>query len=181
MDLYGGMDPRFLPSLKWLKWTPQLEKVVGIMNNSILPRMISSVDCIEQLNQILYCAAAAILMFLGITINDRENMTKNKQQNHCPPWKQRLEKKINSLRRDIGRLTEYQTKRRSPRHNRLVAEIMRKTKVHPGNPATRNRRQQDFIDTLKQSLKVYSNRLRRYNNLLKCLELLGTHPLVLNH
>lgn len=83
-----------------------------------------------------------------------------------PPWKIRLQKRIERLRSDIATLEAFQRGDRSKYLKNRVKVIKKKHREHTHhNPD--NSHLLEFIDTLKQKLSVYSQRMRRYTKSLK--------------
>lgn len=135
-----------LPRLNIRKNTYSL---IDITNTHILPEICNNVRTLEHLHLIVYATATTILQLNGQEIHENI-LTHNRKK---PKWQVRIENKINSLRKDIGRLTQYDKGNRSKRILKHVKQIMEK------EPRTIT----EAIDTHKQKLSAYAARLRRYN------------------
>ncbi|CAG4950683.1 unnamed protein product [Parnassius apollo] len=78
-----------------------------------------------------------------------------------PAWERRLTHEVDTLRRQLGRLTQYMCGNRSKKvlatYHELQKDISKHSKYDPPN-----RTAVDILDTLRQKLAVKSNRLKRY-------------------
>lgn len=73
------------------------------INDSLQP-LLQNINNFEESHYIIYCAALVASIENGIKINETK-ITKNGIEN--PPWERRLENKIQNLRSNIKRLTQY--------------------------------------------------------------------------
>lgn len=108
----------------------------------------------------MYCTALVISEELNYKIkhNTQNNVHKN---NKKPPWEIRLEKDIEKLRADCGRLTQYINNNRSRKLIKKIELIFSNRLTHTKHE-NNNRKPQEFLDTLKQKLALKVNRLKRY-------------------
>jgi hypothetical protein len=102
----------------------------------------------------------ATVRMLGARIERKKlNHLRNKTQ--TPPWKRRLKKQIDDLRKDIGRVQQAQNCNTSNRLQKHIHRIKKKVHIHARhNP--NNAHTTEILDTLKQKLSAKSQRLRRY-------------------
>lgn len=156
--LYSGLNPTKRPSIPRQNSSKRLGKIVSILNSNILPEILPNLTTFEDIHTAIYCAALSAAQCNGSKISARNNQTKQKPS--VPAWQRRLQKKIESTRRDLGRLLEYSRGRPSKRLTRLTAEIFKKYRIHSSQD--KNSTVEEFIDTLKQKLACFAGRLRRY-------------------
>lgn len=145
---WRGIEPSkrpYLPKLQESKRT--YVDVVAI--NKILPEYVERTGSLQELHTLIYCAATTILMVNEQKIhNTKQKYARERKQ----PWQIRLEKKVEVHRKMIGQTTQYILGNRSRRVVNAVKRLAQGKNV----PID------DMLDTLKQKLAVYSNRLRRY-------------------
>ncbi|XP_015437850.1 PREDICTED: uncharacterized protein LOC107192997 [Dufourea novaeangliae] len=132
-----------LPHLRINKTTTQTIETI----NKLIPTILNNNNnTIEELHIIIYSAAYTTLKLNKQTPIKKTNTTPRK-----PKWQIRIEKKIETLRQNIGRLTQYVKGNTSNKLTRKIQNILQNTE----NPETK-------LDTLKQKMTVYSTRLKRY-------------------
>ncbi|XP_026737509.1 uncharacterized protein LOC113500810 [Trichoplusia ni] len=158
--LYSGMDPESRPRLPKLKYSPKLVQLVSVFNNNILGNIISEDTQLIDLNTIIYCTALAISEELGYKITDYLGNTRSKHHNK-PAWQVRLERDIEKLRADCGRLTQFINNNRSRKVIKRVEAIFKSRITHTRHEDN-NRKPEEFLDTLKQKLALKVHRLKRY-------------------
>lgn len=146
---YQGLNPvnwTPLPKLMFKKDTNDIINTVNLQ----LEQHICVTSTLEDLHLLVYAAATTV-----ITLNKQltENRTNHKRENYKPKWQIRLENKINTIRGDLGRLTQFcrgnQTKQIKNRLKHILNRDNNETPV-------------EALDTLKQKLAVYTTRLKRY-------------------
>ncbi|XP_075990912.1 uncharacterized protein LOC142986339 [Anticarsia gemmatalis] len=157
---YSGMNPASRPKLPKLKYSPKLTKLVNLFNNNILDRFITDHMQLSDLHTIVYCTAVVVSEELQYKILESSNNTRRNNQLK-PSWQIRLEKDIEKLRADCGRLTQYINNNRSHKVVKRVEEIFRSRILHTRHEEN-NRKPEEFLDTLKQKLALKVHRLRRY-------------------
>ncbi|XP_063891684.1 uncharacterized protein LOC135117143 [Helicoverpa armigera] len=158
---YSGMDPAVRPKLPKLKYTPKLTHLVRIFNTVILQQYIDENMTIIDVHTLIYCTALVISEELNYKITEYTGNTRPRTVNK-PPWQQRLERDIEKLRADCGRLTQYINNNRSNRVVKRVEAIFKNMTTHTRHEND-NRKPEEFLDTLKQKLALKVHRLRRYN------------------
>ncbi|XP_047539184.1 uncharacterized protein LOC125072598 [Vanessa atalanta] len=158
---YSGTDPLIRPRLHKIKYSPQLYNLIQIFNQNILNRFISEDTQLIDIHTLIYCTALVITEEVNPKQIENMQRTKTKQTNK-PPWQQRLEKDIEKLRADCGRLTQYiYNNNRSNKVVKRVEEIFQNCIIHTKHDKN-NRKPEEYLDTLKQKLALKVNRLRRY-------------------
>lgn len=116
--------------------------------NSIMSQYIGENSTIEDSHTLIYCAAMTIGVLCGRRIPERKNGTSSGAK---PAWQLRMEKKIDNLRRNIGRLTQYIKGNRSKKLIKSVQGLNIEKNTHV-----------EYLDRLKQKLAVQVTRLRKY-------------------
>ncbi|XP_050561144.1 uncharacterized protein LOC126912570 [Spodoptera frugiperda] len=157
---YSGMDPASRPRLPKLPYNRNLFRLVNLFNESIIAHFISEEAQLTDLHTIIYCTALVISEELNFKITG-ETGNRRPRTSIKPPWQQRLEKGIEKLRADCGRLTQYINNNRSHKVVRKVEAIFKNTRIHTRHEND-NRTPEEFLDTLKQKLALKVHRLRRY-------------------
>jgi hypothetical protein len=161
---YTGSDPTLRPKLPKLRYSIHLTQLIQMFNQKILIQFISDESQLIDIHTLVYCSALVISQELGYKIeeSDQPRRTRNRKS----PWFIRLERDITQLRSDIGRLTQYINNNRSRRVVDRVEEIFRNFSIHSSHE-NNNNRPEEFLDTLKQKLKLKAHRLKRYTKALK--------------
>lgn len=157
---YAGMDPASRPKLPKLKYSPNLFRLVNLFNESILKQFISKDTQLIDVHTLIYCTAVVISEELNFKITENTRNTINRH-NTKPPWQQRLEKDIEKIRADLGRLTQYINNNRSNKIVKRVEAIFKNCYIHTKHE-NNNVKPEQFLDTLKQKLALKVHRLKRY-------------------
>lgn len=151
------MDVR--PRISKIKQNKNTKCTMQAINSALSEFITASAD-LEELCHNVYCAAAVA--------NDIQQ-TKNTVLNHKnlspqrPPWETRIEKKITTLRKEIGLLHSYLgTENPSNRVKEKIQQYARKLKLKRGE-AQYHLRLRTHAENLKQKIAAMGNRLRRYN------------------
>ncbi|XP_063897007.1 uncharacterized protein LOC135118563 [Helicoverpa armigera] len=160
LDGFRDINPTDRPYIPKQKTSKKLAQIVDFINRSILPEYITADQNFEMTHTITYCAAYTAAVCNGAKIRDSYVLL-NPTQKRIPAWQKRLEKKIDALRRDISRMTEYAKGTRSNRLILLIDTIKNKYRIHSQHEEP-NLSNEDFLDTLKQKLNAASSRLKRY-------------------
>ncbi|KAL4720164.1 hypothetical protein ACJJTC_008346 [Scirpophaga incertulas] len=100
-----------------------------------------------------------------LQITEHTENRRNKLGN-TPPWQHRLEKDIEKLRADCGRLTQYINDNRSNKLVKRVEAILKNTYIHTKHE-NNNKKLEEFLDTLKQKQALKVHRLKRYKKAQK--------------
>lgn len=160
---FAGMDPERRPAIPKQKVTWKLKEATKAINKYVIPERISEIHETNEFIDLVYCSAVAVSRANGANITNSEDRTGAWQRGPTKPrWQIRLERKIEDLRKDIGRLTQIQqgntTRRLVNKVNRLLkSEAARRHSKYEENEGIK-----EIIDTLKQKLQVLSRRMARY-------------------
>ncbi|XP_045492418.1 uncharacterized protein LOC123691877 [Colias croceus] len=157
---YSEIDPTVRPKLPKLRYSPQLDQLVKIFNSQILGQFINDELQLKDIHTIIYCTALVISEKLNYKIINNRQDAKSKNYRK-PPWEIRLEKDIEKLRADCGRLTQYINNNRSKKLVKKVEAIF-KTRLTHTRHENNNKKPEEFLDTLKQKLALKVHRLKRY-------------------
>lgn len=161
LETYMNTNPTERPSIPRQKSSKKLALVVAYINEHILTKHANADMDFITLQNIIYCAAFTVASCCGCRIHTEPQNSRNHCPDRIPAWQRRLNNKISELRRDIGRLTQYQNGNNSRRINKYIEGIMEKYRIHTQHEET-NTDVSKFLDTLKQKLTVASSRLKRY-------------------
>ena len=159
--LYAGMDPKMRPKLPKLRYCHKLFQLTNLFNENILIEYVSPDTKLIDLHTLIYCTALTITEELNYKITENSIITSKSNKNK-PAWQYRLEKDIQKLRADIGKLTQYINNNRPKKITERVEFLLRTTKVHTKHERI-NKKPEEVLDTLKQKLALKSHRLKRYN------------------
>lgn len=160
---YSGMDPIARSKCPKLRYSPKLFRFVNLFNENILKQFISNYTQLIDIHTLVYCTAVVISEELNFKIAEYTRSSKPRH-NIKPPWQQRLEKDIEKLRADCGRLRQYINNNRSNKVVRSVEAIFQRSFSHTKYENS-YRKPEEFVDTLKQKLALKVHRLRRYKKL----------------
>jgi hypothetical protein len=127
--------------------------MIEILNQLILPKFVNNTS-FKKLHSIIYSGALTIIIRLNSSKEiDQTNNTKAKE---LPKWERRLNKRINNIRRDLGRITQYLKGINSNHLNNCIQSILNKNRIHC---LKYNETLIEIKDTLLQKLNIYSKRL----------------------
>ncbi|XP_063899231.1 uncharacterized protein LOC135119187 [Helicoverpa armigera] len=157
---YSGMDASVRPKLPKLKYTPKLTHLVHIFNTTILNQYTTENTKLIDIHTLIYCTALVISEELNYKITEYTGSSRPKTIKK-PPWQERLERDIEKLRADCGRLTQYINNNRSNKVVKRVEAIFKNFTTHTRHEND-NRKPEEYLDTLKQKLALKVHRLRRY-------------------
>ncbi|XP_060804959.1 uncharacterized protein LOC132902746 [Amyelois transitella] len=157
-DQFKHTDPTTRPYIPRQKTSRKLAMIVNYINKNILPGHLNTELDFVALQTLIYTAAYTVATCNGTKINTNNI---HKFDIKVPSWQKRLEKKIDKLRSNIGRLVQYMNGNRRSQIVRTVESIKVKYSVHAQHENI-NTNLEHFLDTLKQKLNIASNRLRRY-------------------
>jgi hypothetical protein len=155
-----------------IRSTKPVQIAIKVFNRDVLPTVVSDDTTFEELSEIVYCAAAACSARFGAVKPQKGNADKPKvaKKPHKgpkgPKFIVRLKKKIEQLRKDISRVSEFQRGTNTPRLRQLVNSIRKRFESHAGH-GDENRNLEEVADSLKQRLNVLNGRLQRYENSIK--------------
>lgn len=153
--LYAGTDPLRRPKIPRLKTRKDTNKTLARVNEA-LDMNIKNCNEITSLHDHIYAAAITTLELHNQKLITSES-NNDRRRTETPPWETRLIRKIDSARKEIGILTQHlsNTKHRQKTHQK-ANDIINRYKNNVNNNT------QEILDYLKQRLKIYANRLRRY-------------------
>ena len=156
---FSNTDPTQRSRIPKQSHTTKLHRLTQALNDHILPNYINDETNLHQLHFFVYCGAVAVSRCNGsrITINKQQHTTKKRS---LPAWEKRLINRIDDIRRDLGRITQYIHGNRSSKLTRQVQHIT--TKLNNHTTREQNTNYNEHKDTLTQKLSVYTNRLKRY-------------------
>jgi hypothetical protein len=129
--------------------------MIEILNKFVLPKFVNNTTSFKKLHSIIYSGALTIIRLNGSKEIDQTNNIKAKE---LPKWERRLNKRINNIRRDLGRITQYLKGINSNQ------SILNKNRIHCLKYNEYNETLIEIKDTLLQKLNIYSKRLKRYKN-----------------
>ncbi|XP_044766190.1 uncharacterized protein LOC123322312 [Coccinella septempunctata] len=159
MQLYTKISPQNRPKIPRLKGSRNIHESVKEVNK-IIKSTLKRNSTLEEVVDCVFAGAVTVCQENKIHITSRQPKPKEDKE---PPWKQRLEKKINTIRKQIGKLHTYlNTNSPSRKTSKKVARIASEFRIK----SIGERFKQDLTklcDTLKQKVKALGNRIRRYN------------------
>lgn len=160
-QFFSNTHPTDRPYIPKQKTSRKFSAIVTYINTVILPKCVNVDTDFTTLQTIIYCAAWSAAKCNGAKMS---HFTQNEQRPYKqrkPKWQIRLEKKIENLRANIGRLTHFIKGSRSQKLITAVEAIKLKYQLHAQHENS-NTQIEHFLDTLKQKLNAASSRLKRY-------------------
>ncbi|XP_044751728.1 uncharacterized protein LOC123311723 [Coccinella septempunctata] len=160
MKMYARVSTQDRPKIPRLKGSRKILESVE-RANTVIKSSIRSDSTIADFVDSVYAGAITVCEKNGIRLYSRQTKPREEKM---PPWKTRLEKKINNIRKIIGTLHTYLNNNSPTR--KIVKRV---TSQHHIKARDEQLRQQLIIlcDTLKQKIKALGNRIRRYNERVK--------------
>ncbi|XP_045466730.1 uncharacterized protein LOC123675420 [Harmonia axyridis] len=161
LQLYSKISPQDRPGIPRLRGSRKIFESVE-RTNEVIRMHINNNSTLEDIVDFVYAGAITVCEENNIGRKTKKRETETQKD---PPWKARLEKKINGIRKRIGTLHTY-LNTTSP--SRKVI----KRALHIASVSNISREQlKDRLtvecDILKQKAKALGNRLRRYNERVK--------------
>jgi hypothetical protein len=98
------IEPFNRPLLPKQQSSKKFFAMIEILNQFILPKFVNNTTSFKKLHSIIYSGALTIIRLNGSKEIGQTNNIKTKE---LPKWEQRLNKRINNIRRDLGRITQY--------------------------------------------------------------------------
>ncbi|XP_045463748.1 uncharacterized protein LOC123673305 [Harmonia axyridis] len=160
--MYSGIPAENRPRIPKLRASRIVMKKVDDLDK-ILDQKINHDHTIEEIVDCVYAAALTVCGEMGVDIRE---VQKNKSSGP-PPWKHRLEGKINEMRKKSGILQTY-LNAESP--SLRILKLTHRIASDAGVKAGREHFKQQMIlvsEKLKQKIKILGNRIRRYNERVK--------------
>ncbi|KAI5726927.1 hypothetical protein M8J76_011202 [Diaphorina citri] len=147
------------PPLKKINKNERAQQLIILGNMAIKEIMIEN-DTVFQnvtdLNKLIYATAESIQDIL-IPPNTNQNKKKTFTTAGEPPWKVRLQKKINEMRKDLSQLHESAKDNISASLKEKKEELFKKYKIK--NP----RDHAQIIEKVKQLISAKAHRIKRYS------------------
>lgn len=160
-ERFKHTSPTNRPFIPKQKSSKKFKHIIQCINTEIIPSFIHADQHYNETNLIIYCAAYTAAIANGSNIEDSPPNIVFK--NKLPPWQHRLNKRIQMLRKEIGRMTQFMMGNRNSKVTSSVNSIREKYKNHATHDDN-NFTDLQFLDTLKQKLCVTASRLKRYTN-----------------
>lgn len=146
---WTGIDPINRPPLPKLIFKKHTNNIINTVN-TLIKEQIENTITLEDLHLLVYASATTVII-QNKQLRDNKRNSNRKQLK--PTWLIRIEKRIENIRKDLGRLTQYCRGNRSKQVIKQLKHIINKNN---------NETPIEALDTLKQKLAVYSTRLKRY-------------------
>jgi hypothetical protein len=141
------------------------QKLTDLIKNPILFTNITGVFGMVVLNVIVQILLIIrIITIIRLNGSKEIGQTNNIKTKELPKWEQRLNKRINNIRRDLGRITQYLKGINSNHLNNCIQSILNNNRIHCLKYNEYNKTLIEIKDTLLQKLHIYSKRLKRYKN-----------------
>lgn len=156
---FAHIEPNKRPRIPKPKQSKQMDIVMHVMNTHIMLDYAKKELSFEEVHAAIYCGAVAVVRQLGLKM--KLVHSQNIKTNKTPKWERRLVKRINELRRDIGRLEQFRMYNRSKNIYQYCLSIFEKFKINIIHE-TPNEATNEYLDTLKQKVSALAKRLRRY-------------------
>ena len=125
--------------------TTEIIKVI----NAIISKHIDNTTTLEELQTIIYTGAATTCR-----LHSKQKEKNNNKTFKTPAWLHRLQKRIETLRKEIGQLTQYIECKIGKKKRRKMKEKTKEEAI-------------EELDTKKQKLQALAQRLRRYKKVKK--------------
>jgi hypothetical protein len=161
LNEFEHIEPFNRPLLPKQQSSKKFFAMIEILNQFILPKFVNNTTSFKKLHSIIYSGALTIIRLNGSKEIDQTNNIKAKE---LPKWERRLTKRINNIRRDLGRITQYLKGINSKHLNNCIQSILNKNRIHCLKYNEYNETLIEIKDTLLQKLNIYSKRLKRYKN-----------------
>lgn len=159
-EKYKHTNPTTRPYIPRQNTSRKLAYIVKYLDSQILPNYLYTYNDFITNQTVIYCAAFTAAVCNGCKIRDKTE-TVQERQKITPAWQKRLQNKIENIRKDIGRMTQYIAGIRSRSLIQNIYHIKNKYKTHSRYEEP-NLTDSQFLDSLKQRLNAASSRLRRY-------------------
>jgi hypothetical protein len=161
LNEFEHIEPFNRPLLPKQQSSKKFFAMIEILNQFILPKFVNNTTSFRKLHSIICSGALTIIRLNGSKEIDQTNNIKAKE---LPKWERRLNKRINNIRRDLGRITQYLKGINSNHLNNCIKSILNKNRIHCLKYNEYNETLIEIKDTLLQKLNIYSKRLKRYKN-----------------
>ena len=139
------------PLLK-LRHTHKCKKIFEIANTAVHEICNETDPDLTGLNELMYAAGKVIQEKCGLSIKRKKNTTKT---NRKPKWQVKIDKEIETFRREISLLEELQSDKEI--RSKKAIKVLRKYKIEQKDQIPSIR------EELKQKLQVKAQRLHRFD------------------
>ncbi|KAI4480736.1 hypothetical protein M0802_014116 [Mischocyttarus mexicanus] len=148
---WNTVEPKARPRLPKLRLNKKITETIEIINQNTPNLLNNNTPTLQQIHTIIYSAASTIQK-----MNKQQPTINNNRENRKPEWLIRIENKINILRNEAGRITQYIKGNRSKKLQKkiIITQITHNANLDP----------KIYLDTIKQKIAVYNTRLRRYKD-----------------
>jgi hypothetical protein len=106
------------------------------------------------MNGLRESACSGALTIIRLNGSREIDQTNNIKAKELPKWKRRLNKRINNIRRDLGRITQYLKGINSNHLNNCIQLILNKNRIHCLKYNEYNETLIEIKDTLLQKLNM---------------------------
>jgi hypothetical protein len=161
LNEFEHIEPFNRPLLPKQQSSKKFFAMIEILNQFILPKFVNNTTSFKKLHSIIYSGALTIIRLKG---SKEIGQTNNIKAKELPTWEQRLNKRINNIRRDLGRIIQYLKGINSNHLNNCIQFILNNNRIHCLKYNEYNKTLIEIKDTLLQKLNIYSKRLKRYKN-----------------
>jgi hypothetical protein len=126
LNEFEHIEPFNRPLLPKQQSSKKFFAMIEILNQFILPKFVNNTS-FKKLHSIIYSGALTIIRLNGSKEIDQTNNIKAKE---LPKWERRLNKRINNIRRDLGRITQYLKGINSNHLNNCIQSILDNNRIH---------------------------------------------------
>jgi len=158
---FSGTDPTKRHVILKQQSSTKLWQIFNIKNTQILPKHLEQCKTFIELHTALYCAAIATVWSNGCKTKPQYVKNDYQHQQKAPPWRRRLQTRVENIRKGLGRLTQYINDARTKRLTKRVRKILRDKEIHSKYESD-NTKLKEYKDTLEQKLSALVKRLRTY-------------------
>jgi hypothetical protein len=127
LNEFEHIEPFNRPLLPKQQSSKKFFAMIEILNQFILPKFVNNTTSFKKLHSIIYSGALTIIRLNGSKEIGQTNNIKTKE---LPKWEQRLNKRINNIRRDLGRITQYLKGINSNHLNNCIQSILNNNRIH---------------------------------------------------
>jgi hypothetical protein len=126
LNEFEHIEPFNRPLLPKQQSSKKFFAMIEILNQFILPKFVNNTS-FKKLHSIIYSGALTIIRLNGSKEIDQTNNIKAKE---LPKWERRLNKRINNIRRDLGRIIQYLKGINSNHLNNCIQSILDNNRIH---------------------------------------------------
>lgn len=157
---YRGSDPLQRPRIPVLLYKPNVNHVISAVNQELV-KLLEQDSSLEDIHLLVYSGARAVIEGNGHKIYTSNTRAEKSQDIREPPWQIRLKRKIENLRKQIGKTQQLSMGNNKPRILQSLPPAIYYQISH-SNPAQKDSVIRDYLDSLKQRLAALTKRLKRY-------------------